>query len=131
MEWTGQPIESVSYQLTATQLFDTPASYYRESFRLFSATGTYSCERWYFTLASYYRGPRQTLIQNGSQKQQLDSYWLVNLKWGYHWDSSIEIWTEMLNTLDEDYATPTMTDYIEEGVPGRGREARIGFDWNY
>lgn len=116
---------------TATWLLKTPETFFRESRDLYSVSGLYDQDSFYGSLGAYYHSAKQTLVNNGASKQTLDSYVVLDLKAGYRWAPTLRTEVEVLNLLDEAYFTPTQTSRIEDGVPNRTRELRLGIVWNY
>ena len=116
---------------TGTWLMTTPATFFREARDLYSLSGLYNHNDFYGSISAYYRSDRQTLVDNGARKQTLDSYIVVDLKTGYRWAPDWRTEVEILNLLNERYYTPTQSSRIEDGVPNRTRELRLGFVWDY
>lgn len=116
---------------TATWLLKTPDTFFREARDLYSLSGLYDRDKFYGSISAYYHSDQQTLVDNGARKQTLDSYIVVDLKAGYRWTPEWRTEVEILNLLNEDYYTPTQTSRIEDGVPNRTRELRLGFVWDY
>ena len=95
-----------------------------------SAAISYQQTSWYGSVTAQYRGSRRTVVQDDGTLKKLDAYWLLAGKAGYRWTPSLETYGEMLNATNEDYLTPAST-IIADGIPNRGRELRLGFNWQY
>ena len=130
-EWSAQFGTAWKFHLTATQLLDTPDAFFREARTLLSATSTYEQGNWYGTLTTYYRSRRETVISADGTLHRLKAYWQVEGKVGYRWSDQLETYGEILNALDKDYWTPTLTTFVKDGIPNRGRELRIGLNWDF
>lgn len=116
---------------TATQLLNTPASGFRESEQLFSLIARLQQPFGYATLAANYQSEKQTLSNGGSQRVTLDAFWLANLRLAYQTAPDLETYLDILNLADVDYATPSVTGSLPEGIPNPGRSVRLGLLWRY
>ena len=130
-ELQAELMEGLKLLATATWLIKTPDTFFREARDLYSLTGLYDRGKRYGSISGYYRSNRETLVSGGSQRQTLDSYWVVDLKAGYRWTPRLRTEMEVLNLLDKEYFTPTQANRIEDGVPNRRRELRLSALWNY
>lgn len=131
LELIAQPHANLNLRATLTELIHAPDSGFRESEQLFSLITRLQQPFGYATLAANYQGEKQTLGDGGSQRVTLDAFWLGNLKLGYYAGQDLETYLEILNLADVDYATPSVTGTLEEGVPNPGRSARLGLLWRY
>ena len=130
LEWLSRFRDAWQLQVTATHLMDVPTSFYHEARTLMSAAISYQQTSWYGSVTAQYRGSRRTVVQDDGTLKKLDAYWLLAGKAGYRWTPSLETYGEILNATNEDYLTPAST-IIADGIPNRGRELRLGFNWQY
>lgn len=130
IEITGQLGRNLRLHVTASKMIDVPDAFFRESSHWFSASGTYSTQNWYASMTMTYHGSKGNQISD-DQRQSLDSFMLANMRFGWTLDSGLEPFLELRNLFDEQYATPANGNGIVDGVPGRGREGRLGIIWHY
>ncbi len=126
-----QATQNFKLLATATWLLKTPDTFFREARDLYSVSGLYDSDALYGSISGYYHGDHQTLVANGTRLQTLEGFWVVDMKLGYRWTPQWRTELEALNLLDEEYFTPTQASNIEDGVPNRRRELRLGLLWNY
>ncbi len=120
-----------SLRATGTYLFNQVTSSFRESDQLFSLIGRVQQPFGYATLALNHQSDRQTLSNNGNRRENLDGFWLANLKFGYYLAQNLETYLEVQNVTDEAYFTPSVSGNIAAGIPNHRRELRLGFVWDY
>lgn len=117
-------------RMSATHFFDLPDSAFREATELGSVTINYSAEKWNWSMAAVYQGTRDYPMTS-SQQSTLDAYWVLTSQLRYSINKNIHINAVVKNLSDEDYATPAQGAGIIGGVPNRGREWKLGVDWEY
>lgn len=125
LEWQVNP----QWMLRAhyTSLMDLPDNAFREAEETSSFGANYQREQWNWNLSAVYHSERQYLL--GSQRQTLDSYWYANSQLRYRVNRATSIALAIKNVLDNDYATPPQGAGVAGGVPSRGREASVTFEW--
>src|SRR5690606_3315234 len=100
---------------------------FREADKLASILANYQHGQWNWNIASVFHNERQ-LMDSGS-RLTLDSYWYANSKLRYQINKSYEVSLQAKNLFDKELATPAQGSGITDGVPLRGREWRLGFEW--
>lgn len=130
MEVSQQVSEQWLARATYTYLFDLPQSAFREAENLASVMMNYEINNWNWNIAAVHHGARGELISNANQSQ-LESYWFANTKLRYRFNKSYAMNLQIKNMLDKQYMTPTQGTRIPDGVPNRGREWTLAFDWSY
>lgn len=131
LELLTQPHRNLSLRATATHLFAAPASGFRESDQLFSLIARLHNPTGYATLGVTYQSEKQTLSNNGADRSTLGARWLADVKVGYYVAPELETYLQITNLADVDYATPSVSGSIAEGIPNPGRTARLGATWYY
>lgn len=116
---------------TATALFKTPDSFFREAKDLYSFSALYQGEQVYGSASAYYRSERQTLLPGGRGLNRLDSYWIINTKLGYRWTPQWRTELDLLNLQDRQFVTPDQTAKLPYGVHNRRRELRLTLALDY
>ena len=131
LELIAQPHPYLNLRATVTQLFTLPASGFRESEQLFSLVTRLHNASGYASLGITYQSEKDTLSNNGADRSTLGARWLADVKVGYYVAPELETYLEITNLADVDYATPSVTGSIDEGIPNPGRSARLGATWYY
>lgn len=112
-----------------TSLMDLPDNAFREADELSSFGANYQRDKWNWNLSAVYRSERQYLL--GSQRNTLDSYWYANSQLRYRFSRTTSIALAVKNALDNNYATPPQGASVVGGVPSRGREASVVWQWEW
>ncbi|HSC67747.1 MAG TPA: TonB-dependent receptor [Cellvibrio sp.] len=114
---------------TYSSLMDLPDSAFREADQLGSLGVNYQRAQWNWNLSAVYRGEREYLL--GRQRATLASYWYANTQVRYRINAAATIALAVKNMADEDYATSPQGLALPGGVPARGREASIVWQWEW
>lgn len=130
MEASQQINEQWLVRATYTYLFDLPQPAFREAENLASLMVNYEFNHWNWNIAAVHHSERGELTANASENQ-LASYWFANTKLHYQFNENYAVSFQIKNILDEQYMTPTQGTKLPDGVPNRGREWNIGFNWTY
>lgn len=127
LEWQLNP----RWMLRAnyTSLIDLPDNAFREAAETSSFDANYHRDKWNWNLSAVYRSDRQYLL--GSQRRTLDSYWYANSQLRYRFNRSASIALAIKNALDNNYVTPPQGAGVTGGVPNRGREASLVWQWEW
>ena len=127
LEWQLNP----QWMLRAhyTSLMDLPSNAFREADEMSSFGANYQRDKWNWNLSAVYRSERQYLL--GSQRATLDAYWYVNSQLRYRFSRATSIALAVKNALDNNYATPPQGSGVAGGVPSRGREASLVWQWEW
>ena len=112
-----------------TRLMDLPDNAFREAEETNSFGANYQRDNWSWNLSAVYRSERQYLLSG--QRQTLDSYWYANSQLRYRFNRATSIALAVKNALDNDYATPPQGTGVAGGVPSRGREASLVWQWEW
>lgn len=131
LELIAQPHPYLNLRASVTQLFTLPASGFRESEQLFSLVARLHNAKGYASLGITYQSEKDTLSNNGADRTTLGARWLADMKLGYYVAPELETYLEITNLADVDYATPSVTGSIDEGIPNPGRSGRLGATWYY
>jgi outer membrane receptor for ferrienterochelin and colicins len=134
---SGLEIEA-SQQLTAqwlvratyTQFFELPETAFREAEKLSSLVLNYDAQHWGWNLSAVHHTTRNALSAGGAQ-QALTPYWFANTKLLYRLTNAYEINVQIKNIFNKEFFTPTQGAGVPEGIPNRGREWSLGFEWRY
>jgi len=132
-EWTQDLANHWSLRTTYTYM-DLPASAFREATQTGSFEVNYAAEKWNWNLLGFYQDERQTPITrtiNNNGMQTLDSFWMLNTRWSYHFDAGYELELQLKNITDETAATPADSLNKVEGIPNRGREFSAEIKWHF
>jgi outer membrane receptor protein involved in Fe transport len=130
IEASQQISEQWLVRATYTYLFDLPLPAFREAENLASVIMNYELSHWNWNLAAVFQDDRGELATDGSQNS-LASYWFANTKLRYRFNDNYAVNIQVKNILDKEYMTPTQGRGIPNGVPNRGREWSVGFNWAY
>jgi outer membrane receptor protein involved in Fe transport len=115
---------------TQYSLFNTlPDSAFRQADNLASLILNYQHEKWNINLSANHAGEREMLA--GSDKVTLHSYWLMNSKVQYALGGDENMYVQFKNMLNAKYVTPAQGAAFTQGIPNRGREVSVGFDWKF
>lgn len=115
---------------TYTHLFTLPESAFREAEHLTSIMVNYEVNHWNFNVAAIAHSERHTAGVPDNMTA-LDSYWLANSKSIYRLNKNTALHFQIKNVFNKHYATPTQGTGLPSGVPNRGREWSLGFDWSF
>ncbi len=86
----------------------------------------YAHEKWNFNLNGFYYS--DTIHPAGNP---LSAYNVLNANVRYKLSNKVELQFNIQNLLDEIYSTNTLeTDFVN-GIPSRGRQASVGFTYNF
>jgi len=127
MQW--QPTPQWMLRANYSSLMDLPDNAFREADELSSFGVNYQRNKWNWNVSAVYRSERQYLL--GSERQTLDSYWYANNQLRYRFSRATSIALAVKNALDNDYATPPQGSGVVGGVPNRGREASVAWQWEW
>lgn len=106
-----------------------PATAFRQADNIASAIIAYERNQWALNLSANYAGERK--MTAGTKIVGLDTYWLLNGKLQYALQPSTILYLQIKNLTDENYLTPSQGAILTQGIPNRGRELSVGFDWNF
>lgn len=126
MEYVFQLSQQWLLQINGTALRNLPASDFREADSLASFAVNYHAGPWNFNVNASFAGSRQMPI--GTEKMQLDEYWLLNTKWIYSLNNRSSLYINGRNILDKDFDTPTRLSLHTVPMPNRGRELVLGVE---
>jgi outer membrane receptor protein involved in Fe transport len=127
LEYMTQINEQWQLRAHYTYFNSLPVSAFRQSDRLAALILNYQHHKWNFNLAANRAGERKMLTSGGAVR--VDSYWLANAKIQYALSSATSLAVQAKNILDEDYLTPPQGNAFSSGLPNRGRELSVSFDW--
>lgn len=129
VEWAQELSDRWSLRSTYTYM-DLPASAFREAAQIGSFEINYAAQKWNWNLLGFYQDERQTPITPTSE-QTLDDFWMLNTQWRYQFSAGYELKLQVKNITDQDVATPTQSLGKLKGIPNRGREFRVEFEWQF
>ena len=109
---------------------DMPDAYFREADSLSSLIVNYHRDRWNWNLSLVYQGERDYQL-TATERATLDSYWYANTQLRYAVTKNTSLALAIKNAGDENYATPAQGSGIVDGVPNRGREASLIWQWGW
>ncbi len=136
-EWTQEFTDHWSLRTTYTYM-DLPSNAFREASNTGSFEINYAEEKWNWNLLGFYQDDRETPTTVArtptttiTGEHTLDSFWMLNTRWSYHFDAGYELELQLKNITDEDAATPAESLDKLEGIPNRGRELSVGIEWQF
>lgn len=113
-----------------SSLRSLPDTYFREADELSSAGINYQQGKWNWNISAVYNDAREYLL-TANQRAPLESYWYVNSQLRYQVNHNQTISFAAKNLFDDNYATPPQGAGLVGGVPNRGREARVSWQWEW
>lgn len=113
-----------------SSLQDLPDAYFREADQMTSCSVNYQRNKWNWNLSAVKNGARDYLL-SAAEHGVLDSYWVVNSQLRYRINRSSSVALAAKNLLDEEYFTPAQGAGLVGGVPNRGREASVTWQWEW
>lgn len=113
---------------TYTDFIDLPKTAFREAKHLASFEVNFNEGPWNWNLLGYYQSKRYTLGANNSL-HKLDDFLVVNSKLRYSFQEGYNLSLQIKNVADSDFVTPSQGVKMPEGVPNRGREMSLTFDF--
>jgi outer membrane receptor protein involved in Fe transport len=129
LEANWKPTNNVFLRGSLSRVFSQPQPDREDSDTLFSLIINYQISAWTLSLASHYASPRTT--QFDQEIQSYDAYWIADMKFSLNLGNGLIPYLDIRNIADVDYTTPASTSSAEQGTPNRGRELRLGFNWEY
>ncbi|WP_158643403.1 TonB-dependent receptor plug domain-containing protein [Ketobacter alkanivorans] len=120
---------SLAIRANAAIVFNQPDIDRKEANRLFSIIVDYKIFDWNLNLSSHYADQRETRYDD--EVKPYDSYWLANIKAMRSMPNGLSPYIEIRNLADVTYSTPASSSAPQQGTPNRGRELRLGCQWNY
>lgn len=117
-----------SLRATYTDFLRLPSSAFREADQLASAEINFNQGPWNWNLLGYFQGERYALGA-GNSKNRLDDFWIINSKLRYRFEHDYNLSLQIKNIANLDYATPAQGVSLPEGVPNRGREISLVFEF--
>ncbi len=106
-----------------------PVTAFRQADNIASAIIAYEQNKWALNVSANYAGERK--MTAGTNMVSLDTYWLLNGKLQYALQPNTNLYLQIKNLTDKDYLTPSQGAILTQGIPNRGRELSVGFDWNF
>jgi iron complex outermembrane receptor protein len=128
VELQQQLTQQWSLRATYTNFFNLPQSAFREAKQLGSLEVNYNEGPWSWNLLAYHHSARYTQGVNTAYSR-LDSFVIFNSKLRYSFKQGYNLSMQLKNLSNLDYATPAQNVGIANGVPNRGREISVGFDF--
>lgn len=117
-----------SLRATYTDFFTLPKTAFREAEQLASLELNFNQGAWNWNLLAYHQGERNALGANNSVHELAD-FWVINSKLRYHFSEGYNLSLQFKNLEDQYFATPAQGVNLPQGVPNRGREMSLMFDW--
>jgi iron complex outermembrane receptor protein len=117
-----------SLRATYTDFLSLPPSAFREADELASAEINFNHGAWNWNLLGYFQDERYTLGAANS-KNKLDDFWVINSKLRYRFERGYNLSLQIKNITDLDFSTPAQGVNLPEGVPNRGRELSVVFEF--
>jgi len=105
---------------------------FREAAQLGSFIINYQEKNWNLNISATWRG-KSDMATLGSDlnKVTLPSYWQVFAKVIYNISPSWQTYLQAKNLLDNNYHTPAETANLPQGVPNRGQELSLSFNYTF
>ena len=107
-----------------------PDAYFREADTLSALGVNYQRGNWNWNLSAVYQGTRDYQLTT-TQREQLKHYWYGNTQLLYQLGKKTSVALAIKNVLDKNYATPAQGTGLVGGVPNRGREASVVWQWGW
>jgi outer membrane cobalamin receptor len=115
---------------TQYSVFNTlPATAFRQADNIASLIVNYENNQWAVNVSANYAGERK--MTAGNEFVTLENYWLMNGKLQYSFQKSAKLYLQAKNLANKDYLTPSQGAILTAGIPNRGRELSVGFDWMF
>lgn len=111
-------------------LRDLPDAYFREADEIAAVMLSYLRGSWNWSFSALYNGPREYLL-TATQRASLDSYWIAHSQLRYQLNRSSSVSLAAKNLFDERFSTPAQGAGLVGGVPNRGREVTIYWQWEW
>lgn len=128
IDW--QPTPQWMLRAQYTSLRDLPDAYFREADESTALIANYQRGNWNWNLSAINNMERDYLLTT-TQRATLESYWVANTQLRYQLSRSSSLALSAKNMFDKTFATPPQGAGIIGGVPNRGREASIGWQWEW
>lgn len=107
-----------------------PDAFFREADALGSLVMNYQQGNWNWNFSAIYHGEREYQLNN-TQRDQLEAYWYGNTQLLYQFNQSTSLALAIKNTFDKNYTTPAQGVGLIGGVPNRGREVSVVWQWEW
>lgn len=113
-----------------SSLRDLPDAYFRETDEISGLILNYHRAQWNWSFSAAHNGPREYLL-TASEIRSLDSYWTANSQLRYQLSRSVTLSLAAKNLFDKNYFTPAQGAGLVGGVPNRGREVSVNWQWEW
>jgi iron complex outermembrane receptor protein len=117
-----------SLRATYTDFFTLPKTAFREAEELASLELNFNQGAWNWNLLAYHQTERYALGANNSLHALAD-FWVINSKLRYHFKEGYNLSLQFKNADNQAFSTPAQGVNLPQGVPSRGREISLTFDW--
>lgn len=117
-----------SLRATYTDFFTLPKTAFREAEQLASLELNFNQGAWNWNLLAYHQSERYALTATNSLNKLAD-FWVINSKLGYHFSNGYHLSVQIKNVDDHYFSTPAQGVNLSQGIPNRGREISLTFDW--
>lgn len=117
-----------SLRATYTDFFTLPKTAFREAEQLASLELNFNQGAWNWNLLAYHQAERYALGAANSL-HRLDNFWVINSKLRYRFRKGYNVSLQFKNLDDQYFSTPAQGVNLSQGVPNRGREVSLTFDW--
>jgi len=112
-----------------TDFISLPKTAFREAKQLTSVELNFNQGAWNWNLLANHQSARYELGANNSLNE-LDDFWVINSKLRYQFKQGYNLSVQFKNLADLDYSTPAQGVNLPKGIPNRGREISLMFDWS-
>lgn len=129
IELTHQLNENWLVRSTYT-LMDKPEVSLREAETLASLEIAYNHNKWQASVNGYYQGTKE-FIAPGNVLQQGESLTMLNASIDYQFNEDTRIFFSIKNLLDTEHFAVPEANLLEQGVPIRGRNGKLGVEYRF
>lgn len=119
-----------SLRATYTDFFTLPESAFREAEQLASLELNFNQGAWNWNLLTYHQSERYALGAANSL-HKLKNSWVINSKLAYRLNKDYSLSLQLKNANDQDFFTPAQGINLPQGIPSRGREMSVNFEWQF
>ena len=111
-------------------LRNLPEAYFREADQTSSFIVNYQGGKWNWNLSAVNNGTREYLLST-TTRAKLESYWIANSQLRYQLNRTTSLSLAAKNLFDKEFFTPPQGTGLVGGVPNRGREASLVWQWEW
>ncbi len=129
LEYIGQLSEAWQWRASYSQFGNLSDADINEADKLASLILNYRQSDWNFNISATQAAGRSMLTPGGLH--HIDAHWLLGSKLQFAINRELGIYLQASNLLNADTETPYFIDDFNSGLPDRGRELTVGFNWQF